>query len=936
MRISYLAAFSLVILVICLMIAPAEKTDISQNEIVSSGLSLETYYIQDADVNITDCMNLTTPNYLYELNKSISGNQSYGSCVDIQADNVTVDCMGYTITGDNLTNIYGIYTYGYDNITIKGCNITGYDDGIHLERTIKSTIVNNTLYNNSIGTLHGNGAYILGSNITITNNTCYANAYMGIRFLSNLGSFLNNNSFVTFNNLSYNAVFGIEFNGNESLISFNMAHGNGDSGIGIFGDNNTISNNVASDCHDAIFQTTGGGNNNLFKNNTLYSSNHGFYTSGNNTTYINNTVYDNFQGFLIFDNNANITSNIIKNNTHGIYSRYASGYGVNNTIYNNTFFNNTQDGIYIGTGADYHEVYNNTIFNTTQNAIQSLSSSNTFYENIIYNNSNGFLFVGSSNNILYDNTVENNSYGVYTQSNSDASNILSNIFCLNTNQDLYFTSDSNSNSGNNTCDSIQDDDSNTVSCLESCGTAAVSPLTTTPTIDPATVYTTGDLYCNSTLTDTAQSTLIAYWTWYKNDVVNLTGIKYSILNNTNTNITVLLASNTTKLDNWTCEVTPSDGMDNGTAENSSIVMIQNSIPTITVYEPINKTYNTTSIELNVSANEPIDTWWYSLNSGTNTSFTPNTTITGVEGQNNITIWANDSVNNNQSSTVYFTVDTTIPGVIINDPQSITYSSTSITLDTTVTDATSTNCWYSLDSWITNTSYDCATSSITAQEGTNIINVAANDSAGNINITESVIFTVDLPEPSRGGGGSGSGISPTGTNYTINMDINKTFELDMKVNDNLLFILNGENHTANLVSLSSDSVVFDITSFTERVSVDVGQTKTVDVNQNGTNDLEITLLKNEFAEATLRFKKIIYKSEVVQPEQPTVQSPEVVPEEPIGEPKEEVVAPIGEFDATQVTIMISAILIASIVVLAIIFYRVRNPPMPKENQDLLLQ
>lgn len=110
----------------------------------------------------------------------------------------------------------------------------------------------------------------------------------------------------------------------------------------------------------------------------------------------------------------------------------------------------------------------------------------------------------------------------------------------------------------------------------------VAPNTSTPTIKPLAPITSNNLECNATLTDNSETNLIAYWTWYKNNILNLSGIKTGITNNTNTIITTLLSGNTTKNDNWTCEVLPFDGYNNGTAKNSSSTMILNTAP----YTPI--------------------------------------------------------------------------------------------------------------------------------------------------------------------------------------------------------------------------------------------------------------------------------------------------------------------------------------------------------------
>ncbi|MEM3399550.1 MAG: NosD domain-containing protein, partial [Candidatus Micrarchaeia archaeon] len=83
-------------------------------------------------------------------------------------------------------------------------------------------------------------------------------------------------------------------------------------------------------------------------------------------------------------------------------------------------------------------------------------------------------------------------------------------------------------------------------------------------------------------------------------------------------------------------------------------------PTITIHSPENTTYTTQTIQLNVSADEDIDTWWYSLNGGENTTFTPNTTITAVEGVNNLTVYANDTAGNVGEAHAEFTYSPPTP------------------------------------------------------------------------------------------------------------------------------------------------------------------------------------------------------------------------------------------------------------------------------------
>jgi len=96
-------------------------------------------------------------------------------------------------------------------------------------------------------------------------------------------------------------------------------------------------------------------------------------------------------------------------------------------------------------------------------------------------------------------------------------------------------------------------------------------------------------------------------------------------------------------------------------------------PIIVVTSPLNIIYIVTNIFINVSANEAISIWNYSLNGEPNVSLTPNTSITAPQGENNITIYAMDISGNWNSSAVLFTVDS-IPPASITDLHNISYAS----------------------------------------------------------------------------------------------------------------------------------------------------------------------------------------------------------------------------------------------------------------------
>lgn len=81
-------------------------------------------------------------------------------------------------------------------------------------------------------------------------------------------------------------------------------------------------------------------------------------------------------------------------------------------------------------------------------------------------------------------------------------------------------------------------------------------------------------------------------------------------------------------------------------------------PSIYIVSPVEgRTYTANYVYLEVySLDSDAYKWWYSLNSGANVTFTPNTTISGLSnGAYNLKVYVNDTAGNVNSSTVNFTV-----------------------------------------------------------------------------------------------------------------------------------------------------------------------------------------------------------------------------------------------------------------------------------------
>ncbi len=376
-----------------------------------------------------------------------------------------------------------------------------------------------------------------------------------------------------------------------------------------------------------------------------------------NVTIRNLILTDWDYGIYFVDNDNDITNITIENNvverasTAGVdvEEQWQFAYFYNILIKNNTIRDGGNDGIQVwGQGGYTYNVTieNNTIYNNTNIGVYIKESlNNTLRANNASNNDYGIYLLSSNSSNLSSNTANSNNYkGIYLYSSSN--NILSDNSALNNTQwDFY----SASNSINNTVINLT-----IIPTISFTGKDMAIKSASSPAGDPIS-YQNISKYISAT-NNSDDSWLFLNISYIDSDV---TSMNESTLRMWRYNPT------------WS-QVSDPNGVD--TAQNYVYADITSfSIfapmaeldiipPIITITSPQNKTYNTTIIALNVSANEIISTWLYSLNGGANVSFMPNTTITASQGANNLTVYANDTAGNCNSSTVDFEVD--VP-IIIN-------------------------------------------------------------------------------------------------------------------------------------------------------------------------------------------------------------------------------------------------------------------------------
>ena len=84
-------------------------------------------------------VNLVNSQIILSTNISTSSN-----CINVVAQNVTLDCAGFSITGNNAANSYGVYTNS-TNTNVKNCIIKGFKYGVWSNNTNYTTVLNNII-----------------------------------------------------------------------------------------------------------------------------------------------------------------------------------------------------------------------------------------------------------------------------------------------------------------------------------------------------------------------------------------------------------------------------------------------------------------------------------------------------------------------------------------------------------------------------------------------------------------------------------------------------------------------------------------------------------------------------------------------------------------------------------------------------------------------
>ncbi len=347
----------------------------------------QTHFANSTSVEVgLRCNNLNSTGTTYNMDRSLN---VPGSCFNITASDVVLDCQGYQINFSMSSTGYGINVTGYansfiSNITIRNCDIHHNSTQATAIPVLFSYVLNSTIWNSTLNT---SGSSSRGMDIiSSSNNTIYLNK------ISSKGD---------------NILFSTTSQ-NNTILNNNLTGVNaGNDGIDLSSsgpnDNNKIIGNYIYNILIGVRIANSIGNNLTYNNiSTMTDDNaHGILITGggNNTLAWNNVTTYNSRGINIYiqssSRNNTVIYNLLKAPPVGGTPNVAGGILLENSDYNNVSHNNISSfgGSIGGSGASglyldsskHNWLYNNTIWLDSASvaalAVASYSINNTFKEN---------------------------------------------------------------------------------------------------------------------------------------------------------------------------------------------------------------------------------------------------------------------------------------------------------------------------------------------------------------------------------------------------------------------------------------------------------------------------------------------------------------------------------------------------------------------------
>ena len=692
-----------------------------------------------------------------------TSNSSYAILINSSDNNTIINS-----TGSSYSNV-GLYIYSSNYTTIT--NSTGtcaWGDGIYLYSSNYTTILNST----GISDKNYGIRLYLSSNNLILNSTGISNHGLGIYLASS-----SSNTFVNAIGTS-NLAQGI-YLASSSNNTFINSTGTSNSSYGIYifsSSNNAISNSTLSGSSYGLYIVSS--NATLLSNDHYYNNSIDFFVGGPSSFNMSNAIFDNPLG------NFQHFSNLTINDSLSSGESYAVSWSANPTALHPGYSSFVQKFVNISVLSGNPSI-DSIVWTWTPGELGSYNESE--FSLLGYNGSWNLLN-GSPDTTAHTLSMTSLKpgaiYGIMEPSslppavtlNSPANLSISNSsavtfsFTAVSNQSITMNcslfldnvlSQSNSSTLNNTAtlfliSSIPDGNHFWyVQCTDNAnntGTSLVNNLTIDTQAPLVTLNSPANLSISNSSIVTFSFTAVDNFSTIMNCSIFLDGTlnqsNPSTLNNTATTFSI----STIPDGNNAWYVLCMNAVNNTGTSVTRTFTVETSAPSLTIQNPVNNSFSSSAnIPLDYSVSDPnLQSCWYTTDGGVTNTTLPdcsNTSFTASEGSNTVTVYANNSAGNQNSSSATFTVETSAPSLTIQNPVNNSFSSSAnIPLDYSVSDPNLQSCWYTINGGDSVPLPDCSNTSFTASEGSNTVTVYANNSAGNQN-SSSATFTVETSAPS---------------------------------------------------------------------------------------------------------------------------------------------------------------------------------------------
>jgi parallel beta-helix repeat protein len=159
-----------------------------------------------------------------------------GTALFIGADDITLDCNNFSITGDG-TGV-GIRVVGRTGVTIQRCRVTNFSIGFQLSSSSDNLLLFNSADSNTSGA-YGGFVFVGSDNNTIDQNGSYGNTGRGFWFNSSDANLVSNNL------ASQNGVHGFELTNTSrgNTLESNNSQANRKDGYRLSFSGNTLDSN---------------------------------------------------------------------------------------------------------------------------------------------------------------------------------------------------------------------------------------------------------------------------------------------------------------------------------------------------------------------------------------------------------------------------------------------------------------------------------------------------------------------------------------------------------------------------------------------------------------------------------------------------------------------------------------------------------------------